>query len=290
MKYKAAALLFLSFSAQAASLQAPTDPIHPGSKNYSYTFTEKSFSCGGRAVQVLIPNAPKVSVISYGHGQALEMKHYRKTFEHLAKKGVGVIFPAYDTGFFDQDWQRMGRDFVNLTNCAVSQVPGFDSTRIIYSGHSKGAYVASIAAGLVGEMKGLSPKAAVLFAPAGTDAVSLGKISPEMVMTVIFSDGDTVVSRAFSDDIYRKAGSTFRQFILVKSYPDAKADHMWPLTSSTLFGGGDEGPLHYYGSWKWLTAAAQDLADGAKRENPYVYGPLTADKGNGTLDEVQRNW
>lgn len=56
-----------------------------------------------------------------------------------------------------------------------------------------------------------------------------------------------------------------------------------------IFGGGDETALHYFGEWKWLVAAAQDLNDGGTFTKPYLYGDLAGDKGvNGLTDDVMR--
>lgn len=290
--YLGLALLLVTKSWAALPLEAPTDPNHPGSKVYFASVVVKQLKCNGRTVDVFTPAEMNVSVpaVVFGHGQALDLKHYRKTFEHLAKKGVAVIFPAYDTGFFDQDWQRMGRDFVTLAECAIAQTPQIDRQKIIFSGHSKGAYVASIATGLAPELGKVQPQAAVILEPAGAEATSLSKINPSVSLTVVFSEADTIVGREFSEKIYADAKSEIRQFIFLKNYSDRKADHMWPLTESTLFGGGAEGPFHYYGSWKWLVAAADDLGAAKRNTNPYLYGDEAADKGDGTKDEIRRSF
>jgi uncharacterized protein (DUF2141 family) len=134
----------------------------------------------------------------------------------------------------------------------------------------------------------------VLFEPAGFDAGTLGKIAADTALTVVYSDRDTIVSRDISDKIYAGAGSKRRQMILMKSYdtsPALVADHMWPLTERSAFGGGPESALHYYGSWKWLVAAAQDLTNGSRYEDPFLYGVPALEKGiPGLKDEVLRNW
>ncbi len=294
-----ASLLAASAAQALPPPSAPTDPLHPGSKTYSFGVSTQNLTCQGRAVNVVLPTGPSdgrgFAVVVYGHGQALGLSAYKGTFEHLAKKGVAVVFPAFDNGFFDQDWNRMGRDFVSQADCALAQFRELDSTRVVYSGHSKGAYVASIAAGLATGMGARSvPKAIVLFEPAGYDASTLNKIPADSALTVVFSDRDTIVSRDISDKIYAGAASKRRQLILVKSYnttPALVADHMWPLTEKGAFGGGPESSLHYFGSWKWLVAAAQDLTNGSRYEDPFLYGLPALDKGIPELnDEVLRNW
>lgn len=277
---------------------SPTDPLHPGSKIYSFGFQQKNLSCLGRSVAAVLPdgkvtNAP---VVVFGHGQALDLKHYQATFEHLAKKGVAVLFPTYDQGFFDQDWTRMGSDYVEMTECALTQLSTtVSSDSVVYSGHSKGAYVASIAAGLAAKKNSKAkPKAIVIFAAAGFNR-AVDFIEPSTSLTVVYSDSDTIVGRNFSEDIYRAAPSLRKQLITLKSYtattPPLKADHMWPVTEPSFFGGGPENSFHYFGSWKWLTAAALDLSVGAKFADPYLYGDEAYDKGiSGLADDFVRSW
>jgi hypothetical protein len=299
-----AAMIGVSAVRAAPIPGAPLDPQHPGSKAYSFHSEELKISCQGRAVEVFFPRdskgltPPLTPVIVFGHGQALDVSHYRGTFEHLAKKGIAAIHPAYDTGFFDQAWERMGRDYIRLTECVLDRYPELDKTKIIYSGHSKGAYVASIAAGLAfDKATRAAPAAAVLFAPAGADETTLTKIGPRVALTVVYSDNDTVVSGDLSRKIFERAGSQFKQQILLKSYtPPAtdtklEAGHFWLLTKSSFFGGGPEGALHYYGSWKWLVAAAQDLNNGGALTHPYLYGAQATEKGVvGISDELRRTW
>ncbi len=288
-------LIELLISAQILTAQAvaapsaPTDPAHPGSKVYSHEVEQKKIRCKGRDVDVVLPKGVKEpSVVVFGHGQALDASHYQDTFDHLAKKGIAAIHPMFDNGFFDQDWNRMAKDYVELADCAVTQF-GLSRKNVVFAGHSKGAYVASIAAGLAfGNSMPLKPGAVVLFAPAGADAPSLAKIQKDVFLTVAFSDKDTIVKKDLSDTIFRKAGSERRQFIQVKSYPDLGADHFWPLTKASFFGGGKEGPLHYYGSWKWLVASVWYLERG---ETTYLFGKESLEKGEaGMRDEAQYSW
>ena len=277
--------------------QAPTDPAHPGSKSYSYSVARRDFTCSGRSMSVFLPTGgtktEKFPAVVYGHGQALGVENYLATFEHLAQKGVAVIYPTYDTGFFDQDWPRMGRDYATLTACALDRTSEISRDQLVFSGHSKGAYVASIAAGLaVKENIAAQPRSTILFAAAGFDSASARHIGPATSLTVVFSDQDTIVERQLSESIFREAPAFKKQFIFVKSYPSgAKADHFWPLTKGSFFGGGNESPLHYHGSWKWLVAGALDLKDGGSFKNPYLYGDRASDKGLSDLnDDIKRNW
>lgn len=187
----------------------------------------------------------------------------------------------------------MGADFARLGECALTKLPSLDPSKVIYAGHSKGAYVASIAAGLAGTLLATGqPKAVLLFESAGFDAPSAVKIDPSVILTIVFSDQDTVVSGDFSKNLYAQAPCAKKQLIGLKSYPSGPtADHFWPLTQASLFGGTGKNALHFYGSCKWLTAAANDLADGNRADNPFVYGASTPDKGMpGLQDAVTKSW
>lgn len=283
--------------AQAVSLPAsPTDAAHPGSKIYSYGFEQKDITCDSREVKVFLPTGGSANetfpVVVYGHGQALDVTNYEGTFEHLAQKGVATVFPNYDDGFFDQNWTRMASDFGHLTDCAMSNFPALNAGQVIFSGHSKGAYIAGMAAGRPGKTH---PRAVILFEAAGIDESFTKNMDPQTSLTVVFGDADTTVDKSISDRIYSLAPSAKKQFILLKSYtqtsPELSADHFWPQTKGTVFGGGEESSFHYYGEWKWLVAAGMDLKSSAPFTNPYLYGNEALDKGiPGFVDEVQRNF
>jgi len=281
----------------AQPVLAPLDPAHPGSKVYSHVFVQTKVVCLNRNVDIFQPQSStseKFPVIVFGHGQALDVGHYKLTFEHLAKKGVIVIFPQYDTGFFDQEWNRMASDYAQQTDCALKSIPSADITAVLFSGHSKGAYVASLAAGLVSSTSyNYQLRANIFFAPAGSDSNLLKKYSADTATTVVYSDADSIVDKSISESIFSKANSKHRQLIVVKSYqnPPLKADHFWILTKSSFAGGktGDNS-LHHYGAWKWLVAGAWDLSDGTPYTQPYLYGDLANDKGvHGFFDDIERN-
>ncbi len=297
-------LIILSLPLRAELPASPVDMFHPGSKIYFYGVRAEHFKCNNRDVDVFLPlkKAPTAEsenfpVIVYGHGQALGMDHYRLTLEHLAQKGIVAIFPNYDKGFFDRDWRRMGRDYVTLTECALKKInEDFDvltaSDQIVFSGHSKGAYVASVAAGVAFlESLPVKPRSILLFEAAGVDKKSNEVIDSNVNLTVVYSDKDKIVSRDISEDIYTSTPSIRKQFIFLKSYPELGANHFWPLTKSSIVGGGTESSYHYFSAWKWLVAAAFDLKTGGHADNVYLYGDQTTDKGIvGFHDDLKRNW
>ena len=259
----------------------------------------QKISCGGRTVDVFLPEkSTQAPVVIYGHGQALGLEQYRATFEHLARKGVATIFPTYDTGFFDQNWERMGRDYVKLSDCALSKFAAeLDRSQVVYSGHSKGAYVATLAAGIAGrDNLSPEPRALLVFAPAGAWPQWLAEIPVTTAVTVVHSDRDSIVSRDLSLTIYQSVKSERKQLIDFKSFigvssSDLLADHFWVLTKKSLFGGGPPSAFHYYGSWKWLVASALDPSRPIPFSDPYLYGERASDKGLlGLHDNFVRNW
>ncbi len=288
----------ICFSVMAQELPgSPASAEHPGSKIYAHEVERRDVRCDGRDVVVTYPRdlvAQALPLVIYGHGQALGFEHYEQTLVHLARKGAIAVHPQYDKGFFDQDWVRMGRDFVSLASCAVRKLGLLVAEdQVVFTGHSKGAYVAGVAAGVaVREASKLTANAVVLFQPAGIDPTSWALLPRETKITVVHADQDTIVDRAITEKLYEQAPVEQKQMIILKSYgAQLEAKHFWPLTKKSVFGGTGENAFHYYGAWKWLTAAVWDLRDGNRATNPYLYGPQAADKGVVALeDSIQRNW
>lgn len=288
----------VSFSVMAQEVPGPpTAPEHPGSKIYDHAVERKEVRCEGRDVVVNYPRplaSQALPLVIYGHGQALGYEHYEQTLVHLAGKGVITIHPQYDKGFFDQDWVRMGRDFVTLAQCAVEKVGlVVAEDEVVFSGHSKGAYVAGVAAGQAFiQNLSLKPASVVLFQPAGFEAASWKALPRETKVTVVHADQDTIVDLAITQALYDQAPVERKQKIILKSYgTELAAKHFWPLTKKSVFGGSSENAFHYYGSWKWLTAAVWDLRDGNRATNLYLYGEQAMDKGvDGIEDEIERSW
>jgi len=288
----------LSFSVLAQEVPGPpSNPEHPGSKVYTHEVERKDVRCDGRDVVVAYPRelaGQALPLVIYGHGQALGYEHYEQTLFHLAGKGTITIHPQYDKGFFDQDWIRMGRDFVTLAQCAVNKLGlVVAENEVVFTGHSKGAYVASVAAGLATvEGLALRPHSVLLFQAAGVEESSWKKLPRDTRVTVIHADQDTIVDLAITEKLYALAPVDQKQMIVVKSYGTRlEAKHFWPLTKKSLFGGTGENAFHYYGAWKWLTAAVWDLHDGNRATNTYLYGDLAANKGvEGLEDKIERSW
>jgi len=290
---KLLSLLVLSAFSSAADLPTqPTEPAHPGSAIYEFQAQKTSFEANGRQVDVFLPegkaNAP---VVVYGHGQAIGLDGYEATFIHLARKGVAVIFPEFDNGFFDQDWRRMAKDYNDLVAAALAKYPQqMDPRRIVFSGHSKGAYIALMAAGDANKPAGLS--GVVLFAPAGFDGEYLNRMEPLLPVTIVWGEADSVIKRSLQKDIYSKLPSRHKQLIEVKNYASLRADHYFPMNKAYFFGGRNGvSPFHFHGGWKWILGAALDGEGGRSLTNPYVYGAETATSGLPNVShKLTRSW
>ena len=281
--------LILGFALKTfAAPTQPTDPTHPGSAAYAYEVQQTSFSESGRNVDVFLPKNPnnpsqKFPVLVFGHGQAIDLSGYQFSFIHLAKKGIAVVFPQYDTGFWDQSWRRMADDYNRLTQAAFRKFPQLDSSSIVFSGHSKGGYIGLMAAGAASSSP-LPATSVLVFAPAGYDAEYLRNMNPNIPVTTVWGDQDSIVSQSSVRDIYDRSPAIKKQFIEAVSYPDLSADHFFVMTESSFFGGRKgASAFHWYGFWKWVRGAA--LGD------DYLYGSETSATGQSDLShKVIRNF
>ena len=282
-----------------ASPDRPLTPTDPGSNTYPFQYEKKSIASLGRSVEVFLPRdsslrSRKFPVLVFGHGQAIDVAGYEASFIHLAQKGVAVVFPTYDTGFFDQNWLRMADDFNQMAHETLSQLENqLDSSQVIYAGHSKGGYVALIASGAdsLGSA-GLNLGALILFAPAGYDKGLIKKINPQLPVTLFWGESDNVIKKSLIDEIYENLPNLHKQLILIKNYPDLKADHFYPLSKSYFFGGRNGiSAYHFYGTWKWLIGGVLDLSEGAHQTNKYLYGAEALTTGLPELKhEVKKSW
>lgn len=283
-------------------LSSPMDKSHPGSLIYDFGYESLTIRSCLRGRETILykpkPLNTNTPVIVFGHGQALNESHYKDSYIHLAKKGIAVVHVDYSTGFFDQNWTRMAEDYIKLADCAVSSEPNLDRNAVVFSGHSKGAYVAGISTGLAFQNNTkIKPQSAILFNSAGLDLNVLKNINPDVEMLIVYSDMDTIVEKKISEDLYKFSPSLIKKYIEIKSYPSnlagkaIKADHFWVLTKSSLLGGTTANPLHYYGMWKLLIGLADDASSGGRGENPFAFGVESTDKGvNGLSDFSIKNY
>ncbi len=303
--YTTASIAFASLAiaapARASLGPLPAQPVaadHPGSATYGYQLQHESFESNGRSIELFAPQgAHNVPLVVFGHGQATPVDGYVETLEHLAKKGVAVAFVEYDNGFFDQDWGRMAHDYMKLAVAAAKHTSNLvDLKKVIFAGHSKGAYIAGMAAGLETEAREIEPAAVILFAPAGYDEEYLRRVNPATPVTLVWGDQDGVIKQDKVRAIYDLLTVQKKQFIKAASYSgfegEAKADHFFILSHSFFFGG-HEGvtPLHYFGAWKWILGAAYDLNEGAHVSNSFIYGEDAASTGADSLKHsILRNY
>ena len=288
------ALCFLLIASKPSRSEPtwPTDPEHPGSAVYPFEVESRVLQLMGRRVNAFLPqNVDRpVPVVIFGHGQALDVQHYERTFVHLAGRGIGVLFPMYDTGFFDQNWRRMASDYNQLTRLAIEELSGqLDRNLVIYSGHSKGAYVALMAAGAPDRE---SVGSVVLFSPAGHDREYLARLPEDLPLSIIHGDNDRIINRSDLLTIYDRAPSLFKQLIDVASYPNLSADHFFILTRSSFAGGrtGVSG-FHFEGVWKWIIGAVWDLEQGSLKLNTFLFGKEALTSGlEGLQHQAIRSW
>jgi dienelactone hydrolase len=295
-------LLFSTLSFAQDLPPQPTAESDPGSAVFHNELFKTHIEVNGRGVDFFAPATSGAKgigapVIVFGHGQALSTDNYELLFEHLAKKGYAVVCPSYDSGFFDQDWRRMGSDYANLARETLKQFASYvNPAQVVFSGHSKGAYIALVAAGLPAGSQPLRPSSVVAFEPAGFDAEYAKNFDPNMPVTITHGDRDTVVSSDLMNTIYDGLPSKYKQLIEVASYvgtnPELDADHYFVMTQSFFMGGHDGlSPFHYYGAIKWLIGAAQDVVAGSPIDNTYLFGAAAADTGlDGIKDQIHKSW
>lgn len=285
--------LFSNAVAIAVPVQ-PTDNAHPGSASYKYTVKTETIKDGKRdivffAPQELMSEQKELTLIAFGHGQAISLAGYEMSFEHMARKGYAVVFPQYDTGFFDQNWERMAADFNAQVSLLINKYPKIlSSDRVVYSGHSKGAYVALTAAGL----KSSIAKSMILFAPAGFIENRVKDINPQIPVTLVWGSSDKIIKESLIESIYDLLPSVKKQFIKVTDYSDLEADHFFPLSKKFVFGGKDGvGPYHYFGTWPWMIGALEDLQSVQNQTNVFLYSDTALETGIENLKhEIKRSW
>lgn len=302
-KYFTHKTLLFSILTFASTLNAaiPPQPMgvtQPGSADYIYSLGQTSFKISGREIQVYYPqemksNKIKAPVLVFGHGQAIGASGYELTFKHLARKGVVVIHPNYDRGFFDLDWKRMSTDYISLTSDVLSKISEFaDEQRVMFAGHSKGGFVALISAGNPALSKtNMKVGAVVAFSPIGFDKTYISSLPKDLPVSLFWSESESIVRQSKIEQIFEMVPSLYKQMIVVKDYPDMKAGHFMTLNKSYFFGGSDGvSPYHYHGVWKWLLGGISDL-ENHQRTNPYLYGSEALTTGVENLTHTAlRTW
>lgn len=287
MKGLVTTLFYLWASIAFSFPSPPTDSSHPGYPTRSSSFKRIDINTIRKGSFLFLPTegqAPK-SLLVFGHGQALSLKHYETLFERFTSIGIAVLYPKYDKGFFDTNWRRMGKDYDEIVQDVLSRYKEINKNNVIYSGHSKGGYIGLMAIGHRGN-SGSSwwPKASIFYSPAGFDSEYLRLIKPEHDVHLVWPKNDSIIKEEVIDDIFNQLPSINKQKIVIQGYSDFEAGHFFPLTKSSLFGGGDGiGPLHYYGILPWTVGAIE-------RSN-YLYGDEASHSGDeSTPHSISRSW
>ncbi|MCJ8276049.1 MAG: S8 family serine peptidase [Bdellovibrionales bacterium] len=276
-----------------ASVPRPVDSAHPGSPTYDFDYRVIDVQSLGRTSKLYLPETKaniQFPLLVLGHGQATDVTHNDKTLKHFYQRGIATLYVQYDDGFFDQDWRRMASDFNQITQDVLNNHPVIDPQSIIYTGHSKGGYVALMAAGAPNK---LDVKSLVLFAPAGYDAEYLKEMNPTTPVTFVWGEKDDIVKENDVRKIYNELDVEYKQFITAVSYIDHEADHYFPLNKSIIFFGGKDGinNFHYHAVWKWIGAAVQDVFEQTNVTNPYLYGSLADSSGDKSINHlIERNF
>lgn len=276
-------IIFNLLSSQVmASVEPPEDINHPGSLSYEFGFEKIKENFLNRESFIFLPKgkSEKSPVVFFGHGQALNLDAYEETFKHFAKKGYAMVFPKYDSGFFDQEWRRMAKDFNEISKMFLTKYSNrLNSESIHFSGHSKGAYIALMSAGAPNVVSNVG--SLLLFSPAGYDRDYIKALPKSLPVSILWGERDDIIKKPDLVEIYENLEVNNKQFIEMVSYSDRDADHFVILNKSTFFGGknGLSG-FHFYGIWKWLGGAIKGL------NSPYLYGDKAKTTGVDNLEHL----
>lgn len=301
-------------AALAVTVTPPTQSTvagNPGSSVYpfnSFTVTDTT-SADGKKIRIWVPTglSGKRPLVAFGPGKSLgNPANYQALHEHLAKKGLIVAHIQFEGGFFDTDFVKFGRWFNNAVAKVVSTVSAVDATQIYYGGHSLGAQVSVIAAGLAtGADVGnaiLDPRGLLLMSydnsrgpsnggdlnnPASGYAVKVGNAVQACILE--FED-DTIAgpSKTYAQALYDKLPCTRKQWVRVRgknlgSTYALVADHNTPMTGgSAPFGIGGTPKLNaldWYMSFKVLAGIPLVNAGIAPSVGDYVYGSRLIEGG-----------
>lgn len=287
--------LFLSTKVLAVALPAqPTNPADPGSASYRFnevkrvplTFNNQN---GALYVPVMPGDAPLV-LIAFAHGHVVPEIAYGAMYEHLARKGFAVLFIPYDQVADTRDFKVMAEVYQTWVEKVVTAYPTvLSSRRVIYSGHSKGALVASLAASLSSQPNRLVPHALVVFGLAGASPEQQ-KIPKKTIITLVVGDQDNNTKPATSEKAFKLMRTEKKQLILVSSYvgfqPEMIASHGSFRTLGLL--GNQVGPLHWFSYWKFLVSAAWDIEKQGNGTDPWLYGPGAFQTGTSLVNHITR--
>lgn len=288
----------LSFACDISDI-VPQDPSHPASPQYNYGSKRIIKKIKDRELTLYLPMAgelprKKAPIVVFGHAKMTPRFLYEQTFRHLNGKGVAVIYPHYERWWFDAEYSRMARDFMNIAAEVVYEyAEELDKQHILFAGHANGASIALTAAGLTMSERKLKPKAFVGFATTSWRNQYLERLPINFDVTLIVGDEDRKAPYASSENIYQRLDVDRKQIIELSSFYQQgirfKANH----TAAYTYGwtGKRINLLHYHGYWKYLSAAAMTLDEHTPYVQRHIYGDLAASTFCDTYDHrILRSW
>lgn len=266
MKVLSVLLLNCLFISGAFALpRAPLDPSHPGYIERGVKVKVLPIDFVRQGSVLFLPETEgeeqgSLPLMVFAHGQALKVKHYELFLKMLASKGIAVLYPQYDKGFFDRDWKRMGEDYDSIVEKVLKSYPQIDKGNILYSGHSKGGYIGLMALSHRSKRAfDWFPKTSIFYSPAGFERGSLYQIPTQHSMTLVWPKEDSVIKKDLIDEIFEDTSTPRKQKIIVNGYDELEAGHFFLLTSKLVFVGNDGiGPFHWYGVIPWTWGALRD--------------------------------
>ena len=258
----------------------PTRPDHPGGAAYAYSAARRAVpAVGGFGLAYYVPTpargaASRYPVLVFGHGYGLYGGsitalgrpvdwYYAAFLRHLARKGYVVAFPQMQAGPFDGDRPAQAARYLDAVAWLAAHVPEADTARLVFAGHSMGADVALLAAGLAAReprYRRFVPRDVLAMAPVDEAVLRpyLAALPSAVGVTLLTGDADTVVPPSNAVGIDRALRVRRHQVIELTSdtlvTPPLVADHNLSLSGGRVPGDLGGVPrvdaLDWYGSWK----------------------------------------
>lgn len=288
-------LLVISLKLFAAFTIAPPSEVdHPGSLFYKYDdYTVHNYFYNGRKSVLYLPKGTslqnKLTLIVFGHGYGAIRYTYSTMLKHIAKKGFAILFISYDKNILDADYKRMAVDYKTITVNVLKKYEHYlDSNKVVYSGHSNGALVATMAAGLIEPFINFSPKQLTVFGIPLLKIEFLNRLSQNLVCNFITGESDESTPPSNAQYAYNNATCLKKQFIIISSYFNLSKPIIADHGSFRTMGwrGSQVGPLHWYSYWKYILGSAIDTSEGSKAENKWLYRIEAEDTGASDVKNI----
>jgi hypothetical protein len=300
------AVQIMAAPGQSVDANDPGSSVYPVSSFKVTNFTTRD----RKQVRIWTPLGVtgKRPLVVWGGGKSLgNVTNYQAMLEHLVKKGMVVAHVQFEGNFFDTDFVKFGRWYNQAVVETLAKEPLADASQITYAGHSLGAQVSVIAAGLatgddpqnlIPDPKGLVTNAfdnscgpncsGDLANPAKGFAA---KIAPTVHTTILEFEDDTIAgpSKRYAEALYNRVPSVRKQWLRVKgkafgASAGLDANHNTPLTGGgapfNIGGRAALNALDWYAGWKVLAGLPLMMSGlGGTAMQPYVYGAQLVDGG-----------